>query len=185
MGRAWGTQPPLSLPRIPLSVSSKIAQIYAYVTFNSTEWLFTWLDNCLDGDEQSILGWPVWASVWVASFPGSPLTIFIFRWGEGRAWERSRGLYYILYTLKEGYLGLPSYVKVILKTTPDIQDIWSCPWYSLGHPRLVVPDMVYESIITSRPRSPTCPRTNWDIQGCSQHGPRVSSVPVPRCLVTT
>ena len=30
-------------------------------------------------------------------------------------------------------------------------------------------DMVHESIITSRSRSPICPWTTWDIQGCSQH----------------
>ena len=50
-----------------------------------------------------------------------------------------------------GYLGLPPYVKVFLKTTPDIQDIWSCPW-CLGQPGTskVVPDMVCESIISPR-----------------------------------
>ena len=52
----------------------------------------------------------------------------------------------------EDYLGLPSYVKVILTTTLDIQDIWSCPWYSLGQPETskVVPDMIWESIISPR-----------------------------------
>ena len=67
-----------------------------------------------------------------------------------------------------------NYVKVILKTTPDIEDIWSCPWYSLEQPGAskVVPDMAYEGIVSPRPRSPICPRTTLDIQGCSQHGLR-------------
>ena len=73
----------------------------------------------------------------------------------------------------EGYLGLASYAKVILKTTLDIQEIWSCPWYSLGQPGTskVAPDMVYETIISPRSEmSDICPRTTRDIQACSQHG---------------